>query len=258
MAVAALGALAWGFQGPVHSQPSDLKAARDWYKAWADSQPRPPEKLVNRIEALLAKEKCVGDLGGWSRSYAYDYLPERTVDTGIVDFHLEEAGRFGVKAGKNITQPDAWVNIDDRPMKMADGDYDVRENRIRFAFCGNNVGPAVPGTIDHLGSYFGELKRRRRTHGTESALPPNTQREVPISPQPGNPSDGDKAVLQQTIDQCHLHPGSLYFVQYEVPREPVIRMTRSLGDTDAQLQCAMSHFPADFAARFGTEFEISK
>ncbi len=258
LAVAIGCALAFGFARVAHSQRSNQESPQDRYSAWSNSEPRPPEKLVDRVEALLAKEPCVGNLDGWSRSYAYDFLPERTVDAGIVDFHLEEAGRLGVKAGRKIEQPDAWVNIDDRPIKMADGDYDVRDNRIRFAFCGINAGPDGPGTINHLRSYFDELKRRRRAHGTASPLLSSGEGEVPLSPQPGNPSDGDKAVLQHAIHECHLHPGALYFVQYAVPREPVIRTTRRLGDTDAQVQCALAHLPEDFAERFGMEFETSK
>lgn len=76
----------------------------------------------------------------WSRYYGYDRLPENTVDTGIIDFHLEEAGTTDVKSGRHITEPDSWVNIDDRPIKMVSGDYDVKEKRIRIGFCGNNFG----------------------------------------------------------------------------------------------------------------------
>ena len=77
----------------------------------------------------------------------------------------------------------------------------------------------------------------------------------PISPLPDNPTTADKAVLLRAIRECQLHPGSLYFIQRAIPREPVIKMTRALGDTEQQLQCAYRHFPADFSTRFGLEFE---
>jgi hypothetical protein len=93
-------------------------------------------------------------------------LPEKTVDTGIVDFHLDEAGTPGVKPGRQITAPDSWVNLDDRPIKMAAGDYDLEEDRIRVGFCGNNVSGPGPGGINNMNSYFDELKRRRKAHGT--------------------------------------------------------------------------------------------
>ena len=134
------------------------------YEAWAARQPRPPTQLIEGIEALLAKEPCVGSLERWSRHYAYNRLPEKTVDAGIVDFHLEELGTPDVKPGRHITEPNSWVNIDDRPIEMAEGDYDVKENRIRFAFCGENVGGLV--SVNDMNAYFDELKRRRLAHGT--------------------------------------------------------------------------------------------
>lgn len=222
------------------------------------SQPRPPAELVNHIEALLAKEPCVGSLDRWSRSYAYDFLPQRVVDTGIVDFQLEQVGPFGIKAAVQITYPDAWVNIDDRPIRVVSGDYDVRENRVRIAFCGNNMGPRLPGDINNMRRYSDELGRRRQAHGTVTAPPPSKRQFTQLPLRPDNPTSADKAVLQEAAEQCHLHPGALTFVQYDVPQEPVIRMTRAFGDTDAQLDCAMSHLPGEFNERFGVEFEPPK
>lgn len=138
-----------------------------WYAAWAAHQPRPAPQLVDRIESLLAKEPCVGSLDRWSRFYAYDYLPERTVDAGIVDFHLEEAGKMGIKPGVHITVPDSWVNLDDRPIKMAEGDFDIAENRIRFGSCGENVGIPGPGGFSNIAAYLRDLERRRIAHGTK-------------------------------------------------------------------------------------------
>lgn len=102
----------------------------------------------------------------WSRYYGYNRLPWKTVDTRIVDFQLEEAGTADVKVGRHITEPDSWVNIDDRPIKIVSGDYDLKDNRIRIAFCGNNVGGPGTGGINNTNSYFDELKRRRSAHGT--------------------------------------------------------------------------------------------
>ena len=130
------------------------------YEAWAARQPRPSPQLVDRIEMLLPRESCIGRLDQWSRHYGFNRLPEKTIDEGVVDFQLEEAGSPNVKAGRHITAPDSWVNLDDRPIKMAWGDYDVKGNRIRVAFCGNNFGG--PGQkVDNMKKYFDELKRRR-------------------------------------------------------------------------------------------------
>jgi hypothetical protein len=112
------------------------------------------------------REPCIGDLKRWSRSYAYDMLPERVVDTGIVDFHLEAVGGEGAKAGRQITAP-FLPNLDDRRIKAADGDYDLKENRVRVGFCGNNVS-ASQSDVDKARRYWAELDRRRAAHGTKS------------------------------------------------------------------------------------------
>jgi len=150
--------------GRAESPENEQQRLERQYKAWAARQPRPPAPLVDRIEALLANEPCIGSMDQWSRYYGFNRLPEKTVDTGIVDFHLEEAGTPGVRSGRHITEPNSWVNIDDSPIKMVSGDYDVKEDRVRFAFCGDNLGGAGSGGIDNMNSYFDELKRRRSAH----------------------------------------------------------------------------------------------
>jgi hypothetical protein len=155
-----------GKPAPQRAQETEQQRLEGQYEAWAARQPRPPAELIDHIEALLAKEPCVGSMTQWSRYYGYDRLPEKTVDTGIVDFHLEEAGTAEAKVGRHITEPDSWVTIDDRPIKMVSGDYDVKDNRVRIAFCGNNVG-AERTEVDNMARYWTELHRRRAAHGTK-------------------------------------------------------------------------------------------
>jgi hypothetical protein len=76
------------------------------------------------------------------------------------------------------------------------------------------------------------------------------------SPRQGRPTAADKAVLLQVGAKCHLHAGAIYFVQYGVPREPVIHMTRALGDTETQIICALQNLPEGFSARFGLDTEL--
>lgn len=133
---------------PQQSQP---ESAPQSFELLLKSQPRPPAELVNHIEALLAKEPCVGRLDRWSRYYAYDFMPDTVVDTGIVDFQFKQAGSLGVQAGVKITYPDEWANIDDTPIRVVIGDYDVREDRVRIAFCGNNMGPDFRATLTTCG-----------------------------------------------------------------------------------------------------------
>lgn len=152
---------------PHRAPPTQEQLLQQKYDAWAARQPRPTWQLVNQVEAALSREPCIGNLDRWSRSYAFNMLPETTVDTAIVDFHLEGAGGpLGIKPGKRVTAPDAWVRVDDRPIRIVDGDYDLREHRIHVAFCGNNIGEPAKGGINNMHTYFDELKRRRSAHGT--------------------------------------------------------------------------------------------
>lgn len=150
------------------SQESWLAAATDW----AARQPRPAQRIVDRIEALLAGQQCVGRLDRWSRSYAYHYDPRTgNLYDKIIDFHLEEAGSRGIRAGRHVTGPTRWMWVDDRPIKMATGDYDVTEGRLRIAYCGDNMGP--PEDFDRFERYWDDLERRR------SALAPTREHDFP-------------------------------------------------------------------------------
>jgi hypothetical protein len=132
------------------------------YAAWASRQPRPPQQVVNRVETLLAKEPCVGALNRWSRTYTYDEdMPNRTLYPGIVAFHLKAAGAFGVEPGLHVTEPNSWVTIDDTPIKMVWGDYEVSKDRLTVGFCGPNVGPTMDDTGINRRDYDDDLKRRR-------------------------------------------------------------------------------------------------
>jgi hypothetical protein len=156
-------ALAFGCQKadvPERHPQTEPETLERNYAAWASKVPRPSQQMVERIEALLAKEPCVGRLDRWSRSYAYNGRMSGGVYLNIVDFHLEEAGTFGIQPGRHITAPNSWVAIDDRPIRVVSGDYDLGENRLRIAFCGENAGPAK-SEVDRMRAYWDDLDRRR-------------------------------------------------------------------------------------------------
>jgi hypothetical protein len=133
----------------------------EWYQA--ARQPRPSEQLVDHIEDMLKREPCVGNLERWSRFYAFNMFPEKTVDTGIVDFHFEGVGWLGITPGRHITFPDVGAT-DARDIRMVTGDYDVKEDRIRIGFCGSHVRGPEPGDMNNMNAYLDELKRRRSAH----------------------------------------------------------------------------------------------
>jgi hypothetical protein len=141
--------------------PADQTNVEEAYAIWAAGMPRPQASMVDRIESLLATQPCVGQLDQWSRTYAFDYdLGTRRVDDHIIMFHLEEAGTPGVRPGRRVMEPNSWVNLDDRPIRTVDGDFDVSDGRLRIGFCGNNVDPSA-ASIQQLRSYWSDLERRR-------------------------------------------------------------------------------------------------
>lgn len=141
-----------------HPTDRELEAK---YAAWAARQPRPPQQVVRHIEALLAKEPCIGALDRWSRTYGYDDdIPNRTLYPGIVAFDLKAAGQYGVQPGLHITEP-ILPNIDDTPIKMAWGDYEVAAGKLTIGFCGDNVGSSPDSKSINRPNYYEDLERRR-------------------------------------------------------------------------------------------------
>ncbi|WP_404712412.1 hypothetical protein [Sphingomonas sp. MMS24-J13] len=159
--IAACGLVGCHRVAPVAIPQTGEQRITAWYQAWAAQQPRPSREIVDRVERLIAGQPCIGRLGQWSRSYAFHLLPNRTAYTQIIDFHFEEAGTPEVQVGRQVTAPAAWVNLDDRPIRMASGDYDLRDNRIRVEFCGANAGERRKDDINNIRTYFDELELRR-------------------------------------------------------------------------------------------------
>lgn len=142
-----------------HTTDRDLEHR---HAAWSARQLRPAQQVVSQIEVLLAKEPCIGALNRWSRIYAYDEdMPNKTLYPGIVAFHLEAAGAFGVEPGLHVTEPNSWVRNDDTPIKMAWGDYEISTGKLTIEFCGNNVGPTTESTTIYRSDYYDDLNLRR-------------------------------------------------------------------------------------------------
>lgn len=152
---------ACGREALTANRSADQTNMEEAYATWAAAQPRPQRPIVDRIESLLARQPCIGRLDHWSRTYAFDYdQGTRTVHDHIIAFHLEEAGPLGVRPGRQVTEPDSWVNLDDRPIRMVEGDFDVSDGQLRIGFCGDNVG-ASAASADQLRNYWKDRERRR-------------------------------------------------------------------------------------------------
>jgi len=158
-AAALVGVLLWlSLRGPPETSMGK-------YQHWATTQPRPTQQIIDRIEGVLSREPCIGSLARWSRKYSYDYDSKaQALYPDIIRFELDEAGKFGVQPGRRAAEPSVLVGIDDRPIKMASGDYDLKDGRLHIFYCGNNFGAPGPGGIDNLHSYIPDRDRRRSAH----------------------------------------------------------------------------------------------
>jgi hypothetical protein len=115
-------------------------SAKDDRVGWMAPDPR----LVAMIDSRLASFKCIGPIGRWERRYRYE--PGRIIpDLDRIEFDLREAGRFGIKPGRFIlASPPPGVivrEIDDTPVDVASGSYDIGRRRLTLSFCGPNVSP---------------------------------------------------------------------------------------------------------------------
>ena len=61
--------------------------------------------LVNKIEARLARDPCVGSLAKWARRYEWRLSPEGW-DRNVVDIDLRQAGIFNFRQGRKIDLPE--------------------------------------------------------------------------------------------------------------------------------------------------------
>ena len=105
---------------------------------------------MQKIEARLAREPCVGSLAHWSRHYRYNshgnHLDKQLI---WIDFVL--AGYNGEMAGVSIYPPlpTGVIELDDRPNKpeAAYGEYDERRNSIRWWCDANDPSPQPKSLI---------------------------------------------------------------------------------------------------------------
>lgn len=96
---------------------------------------------VQRLEALLARNDCIGDLGHWERRYRLWMEPttDRPKSTEI-EFNLRQASREYKRAGRFVEPPrdKNVIEIDDTPVKVAFGMFETTSGRLELNFCGSN------------------------------------------------------------------------------------------------------------------------
>jgi hypothetical protein len=102
---------------------------------------RPPDKVLDRLEAKLADYPCIGPLKRWSRSYAWAVEPRtRAMDRERVEFLFEEAGKFEFREGRHVFGGSGLpFNIDDRAYRIAYGTYVPATGALEVRACGANT-----------------------------------------------------------------------------------------------------------------------
>jgi hypothetical protein len=113
------------------------------FSRWLETLPKPSDALLDSVEHKLAERPCVGRLDTWDRQYTYSLTPQRQLDMSTVKFKLRQAGRFRVAPGRRTGFPEETGGIDDMPIRMAWGKYDVGTQQLHVDFCGDNV-PGAP------------------------------------------------------------------------------------------------------------------
>ena len=111
-----------------------------------ETSPAVPQSvaLVDKIEAQLANDPCVGSLARWARHYRWRMSPDGW-DRTVVEIDLRQAGVFGFRQGRYIHLPqtggrpaDIIIMGDERRYLVAFASYDVRLDRLTMESCGPN------------------------------------------------------------------------------------------------------------------------
>lgn len=100
---------------------------------------KPSGGLVDAVEVQVARDRCVGDLNRWERLYSFGLNDIREVDETKILFHYRQAGVYGFQAGRKVTTPAAWVNLDDRDYALVSGSFDRPSGKLVIDFCGQNL-----------------------------------------------------------------------------------------------------------------------
>jgi hypothetical protein len=64
------------------------------------------------------------------------------------------------------------------------------------------------------------------------------------------PTVADKTALSRAAAKCGVPQSAAYFIQYNIPQEPVLHVAAS---SETQFLCVMHSLPSDFSNRFGLE-----
>jgi hypothetical protein len=97
---------------------------------------------VDRLEAKLASQPCVGDLQKWERNYRYGmsrrmFWPQSDyVDLDVIEFHFRSAGTIAIRPERNLvgaSENRDWR--DSSPIQTIDGSFVISSGRLKMTNC---------------------------------------------------------------------------------------------------------------------------
>jgi hypothetical protein len=105
---------------------------------------RPAATLVDRIEAGLAGQACVGSLDRWERHYGFGGAgklgpPDWGVERGRIVFLFREAGVYGFRPRRVLESERDGTGTDEIHTKYVLGEYFVRTGKLVIHEC--ELGP---------------------------------------------------------------------------------------------------------------------
>jgi hypothetical protein len=96
----------------------------------------PSDEVMDRVEAILTSDDCIGDLDQWERLYAYSLNHStRATDPNVIEFDFREAGVHGFNSGRRAVELFQLAEIDDRDYRSAFGRFTVSTGRIDIRWC---------------------------------------------------------------------------------------------------------------------------
>lgn len=102
----------------------------------------PSAEDIRRLETMLSKHPCVGDVGGWERNYRFSrktgLLSDYTLnpDFDVIEFHLRRAGTISIEPRMSIMAPTPggdWP--DSSPIRSVDGKFTLGSGALTMSRC---------------------------------------------------------------------------------------------------------------------------
>lgn len=107
----------------------------------------PSDAVVERIEAKLARDPCVGSIDRWHREYAFTQAVNQPLDPNEIAIWLTDTRLGGGALGRVIRKTVEEWPVDDRPIKVVSGIYNIQQDLLTIEHCGPNFGPQQPPRV---------------------------------------------------------------------------------------------------------------